>query len=448
MSTVCPSTAAAALGEEDFDDDMAVDAAVAEAVADEEEGGDMTEDQKVKVLMKSIPVEMFTDRNLKGAINLAEVTNVELSLKTPITVSAARKYFTATGDSPETQLLVATGAAAAEGGVAIPRIGRVTAAEFAESMVVIKATDAKMRRFVLAVSVNRAVPLLVAFAKHQAFANASLNFRRLYGSGVRQRFTLGERIAYAAASPPGKLVIATAFFLWENKFCRQNILDFDLSFHHCPIAITPARIVTACIVTKVALDVYYTHKYAAREAKLGVKWQWKKDAMECTLCETKFPTTAVRRERSKHHCRMCGRVMCHACAGSYLFYPVENRRMRTCDACVSNGGPPEECVITDTSNQRSVFTLLCTFVCFRGARKSRKQNILADIALLTHHHSPSSLFPPQPFFLDEQQKAQTAAARALKAKQTAQANVVKMRREKDETKRALMELENEEAVRV
>ena len=133
-----------------------------------------------------------------------------------------------------------------------------------------------MRRYVLAVSVNKVVSLLVAFKLHRDFAKASLGFRRQFGSGVKQGLTLGERIAYAAASPAGRVVILTACFLYENKWARKNILGFDLTCGMSPIAVTPARIVTACIITKAMSDVYYGNKYAQREAKYGIKWQWKK----------------------------------------------------------------------------------------------------------------------------------------------------------------------------
>lgn len=172
-----------------------------------------------------------------------------------------------------------------------------------------------------------------------------------------------------------------------------------------PIAITPTRIVAACMVTNAAVNTYYKSKYATREAKLGIKWQWKKDARACALCEAKFPTTAVRRERSKHHCRMCGRVMCHPCSKSYLFYPVEGREMRTCDYCVKHGGPPDECVLKDNSGQKSMFKLIY-----------------------------------------EQQKELAAKSKAAKAYLKAIENKKKLKKMKDGEEKRLLELENEDAI--
>jgi hypothetical protein len=159
------------------------------------------------------------------------------------------------------------------------------------------------------------------------------------------------------------------------------------------------------MVSSAAIHTYYRSKYAAREAKLGIKWQWKKDARACALCEVKFPTTAVRKERTKHHCRMCGRVMCHACSKTYLFYPVEGKEMRTCDDCVKNGGPPSECILKDNSGQKSVLRLLY-----------------------------------------EQQKEMAAKSKAAKAHFKAIENKVKIKKMKEGEKKRIMELENDDAI--
>ena len=197
------------------------------ADAMDDESSEMTDEAKVATLAQAIPDEEFKDSNLKGAINLREITGVLLSMKTSVTISAAKMYFNATGESPETQL------AEALGGAASPRIGKVRDEEYAEGMVVFKVYTAKMRRYTLAVSMNRIVPLFTAFAKHQAFAKSSLYFRRLYGSGIPQGLTLGERLEYAAASPAGKIAIATIAFLYTNKFCRENIMVRFHSFSGC-----------------------------------------------------------------------------------------------------------------------------------------------------------------------------------------------------------------------
>ena len=70
-----------------------------------------------------------------------------------MSISAAKMYFAATGESPESQL------AEAIGGAASPRIGKVRNEEYADGMIVFKVYTAKMRRYTLAVSMNRIVPL-------------------------------------------------------------------------------------------------------------------------------------------------------------------------------------------------------------------------------------------------------------------------------------------------
>lgn len=156
----------------------------------------------------------------------------------------------------------------------------------------------------------------------------------------------------------------------------------------------------------IAMNIYYNKKYAAREAKLGIKWQWKRDAKACALCEIKFPTTAVRKEESKHHCRMCGRVMCHACASTYLFYPVHGKNHRTCNFCIKNGGPPEECKLKgDTSGQRSMFAIVY-----------------------------------------EQQQAFSLKSKANAAKFKAKVNLRKGKNETNEAKKLIMQLEAEDAI--
>lgn len=198
------------------DESKVAQANAAEAMDDN--SSELTDEGKIATLAEAIPEEEFKDKNLKGAINLREITGVLLSMKTSVTISAAKAYFAATGESPETLL------AEALGGATSPRIGKVRNEEYAEGLVVFKVYTAKMRRYTLAVSLNRIVPLFTAFAKHQAFAKSSLHFRRLYGSGIPQGLTLGERLEYAAASPAGKIAIASIGFLYTNKFCRDNIM--------------------------------------------------------------------------------------------------------------------------------------------------------------------------------------------------------------------------------
>ena len=90
---------------------------------------------------------------------------------------------------------------------------------------------------------------------------------------------------------------------------------------------------------------------------LSVGGQPYSDAMHCNVCETKFPTLAMRREQGKHHCRMCGLVVCHACASTYVFYAVSGKKQRTCDSCIKNGAPPSSRLASNQC-QKSLFKIV------------------------------------------------------------------------------------------
>ena len=54
---------------------------------------------------------------------------------------------------------------------------------------------------------------------------------------------------------------------------------------------------------------------------------------------------------------MCGRVVCHSCSSTMLFYEVSGKKQRTCEECVKNGGPSAS-RLAKTSNQKNIFTLV------------------------------------------------------------------------------------------
>lgn len=85
-----------------------------------------------------------------------------------------------------------------EGFALPPGESGANSSEMAENMVVFKVSTHKQRRYVLAVPYEQIVPVMVAFARHVAFAKASMKFRREFGSAVPSKLTLGERIGWAA----------------------------------------------------------------------------------------------------------------------------------------------------------------------------------------------------------------------------------------------------------
>ncbi|RKP10209.1 Dbl homology domain-containing protein [Thamnocephalis sphaerospora] len=61
-------------------------------------------------------------------------------------------------------------------------------------------------------------------------------------------------------------------------------------------------------------------------------WVPDDDAAECMICQQEF-----RLYRRKHHCRLCGKVVCHACSSRNFLIPgeteEEDRVERACDPC-------------------------------------------------------------------------------------------------------------------
>jgi len=66
---------------------------------------------------------------------------------------------------------------------------------------------------------------------------------------------------------------------------------------------------------------------------------------------------------------MCGRVVCHACASTMLFYEVSGKRQRTCTFCIKNGGPPDSCR-ADASKARDVFSMVWAQKTARDVKKA------------------------------------------------------------------------------
>ena len=72
---------------------------------------------------------------------------------------------------------------------------------------------------------------------------------------------------------------------------------------------------------------------------------------ECFLCFTKFKTLTIRTTKKKHHCRTCGRVVCHVCSSNRCFLEKSQTYERVCNSCVERG-PPEECLVHDTAERQ------------------------------------------------------------------------------------------------
>lgn len=59
--------------------------------------------------------------------------------------------------------------------------------------------------------------------------------------------------------------------------------------------------------------------------------QWQEDTIGCTICSSEFGGVMNRR----HHCRMCGKCVCHDCSPNVL--QMKGKLERVCNPCVLNG---------------------------------------------------------------------------------------------------------------
>jgi hypothetical protein len=242
------------------------------------QGQELSDGDRAKALAAEQDDEVFTDKNVKGAVNMAEIVDLQLSVKTAVAVSSAKLYYQTlakqAGGSSSSSGAAAVGAAAKAFAEASTSEGKPkSGADLAENMVVFKVTTAKKRRYVLAVAYEQVVPVVAAFARHVAFARASLRFRREFGSGVPSlTLTLAERLAWAASHESAQAALAVLLVGYRSKFFKEKVLEYEL-YNLGGLSITPARIITAFIVTKTLNDVYVASKYADREKKYGIQWE-------------------------------------------------------------------------------------------------------------------------------------------------------------------------------
>jgi len=239
-------------------------------------GEELSDKDRAKALAAEQNVEVFTDKNVKGAINMSEVVDIQLSIKTAVAVSSAKTYYQALEKQASGESSVSSGIAAAKACVEAVSSGDGQLkpnAELAENMVVFKITTAKKRRYVLAVAYEQVVPAMAAFARHVAFARASLRFRREFGSGIPAiKLTLAERIAWATSGESAQMALAVLLVGYRSESFKKYVLDVEL-YNLGGISITPARIMTAFIISKAINEVYVANKYADREKKYGVQWE-------------------------------------------------------------------------------------------------------------------------------------------------------------------------------
>jgi len=109
------------------------------------------------------------------------------------------------------------------------------------------------------------------------------------------------------------------------------------------------------------------------------KWEHDDNVPQCRICETPFQdireTTKFKIKSCKHHCRMCGRVVCDDCSKSkFAGFGVAAalRKYRVCDSCAKpfHSGLKTLSAVKTLSESylpsrtgRKLWSLLCRWTC-------------------------------------------------------------------------------------
>lgn len=84
----------------------------------------------------------------------------------------------------------------------------------------------------------------------------------------------------------------------------------------------------------------YNYAAAAKNAynqnKWKVEWEPKSAQRACGVCMMTFKSMTLRKTHGKHHCRACGKVVCHVCAANRIYMSVSNKFERVCTKCLTD----------------------------------------------------------------------------------------------------------------
>lgn len=118
---------------------------------------------------------------------------------------------------------------------------------------------------------------------------------------------------------------------------KHRIKEMDKAVTYGLLFAIGGGIITSFLVYK------YMEKFnnKRRQNKYGCIWTADGDVTCCTLCGMNFKTFTLRKSLRRHHCRMCGRIVCHACGSKTLYLPTSRKQERVCRSCVIANRPPE-----------------------------------------------------------------------------------------------------------
>lgn len=107
-----------------------------------------------------------------------------------------------------------------------------------------------------------------------------------------------------------------------------------------------------------AINVYNyaaAAKNAYNQNKWKVEWEPKSAQRACGVCAMTFKSMTLRKTLGKHHCRACGKVVCHICAANRIYMSVSNKFERVCTKCLTDN---ENRTLLDI-NVSAVYWLCC-----------------------------------------------------------------------------------------
>ena len=168
---------------------------------------------------------------------------------------------------------------------------------------------------------NSQLQLKTMFEKEYALTEVDANHLQIVGLSKE-----------SLASSQSKVLKATTLMI-ENQAILRSI-DRTLCFGAI------GHSINALVLFLNAYAYGSAFKNRTRENKYNVQWDSESKARNCGVCGIVFKSVSLRKTFQKHHCRACGRVICHYCGAKELFLEVSQKYERVCKSCIAVGHPP------------------------------------------------------------------------------------------------------------